>query len=183
MNDPMPDAAAERTAGEASSSGAGTNSGSSGTKPIVVLVIGKLCSTSYCTCSSHTVGTRPLVSDTFQTHAQRQLATRVSAGMAGSGKTTLIQRINSHMHQKNMAGYIINLDPAVTHLPYGANIDIRDTVREERSTAANSRHSSSSLAGEPYACTAADSYTVSLSRANAMFPAQQQRIQRPPQRA
>lgn len=50
------------------------------------------------------------------------------AGMAGSGKTTLIQRINSHMHQHKLPGYIINLDPAVTHLPYGANIDIRDTV-------------------------------------------------------
>jgi len=48
--------------------------------------------------------------------------------MAGSGKTTLIQRLNSHMHQHKLAGYIINLDPAVTHLPYGANIDIRDTV-------------------------------------------------------
>lgn len=24
--------------------------------------------------------------------------------------------------------YIINLDPAVTYMPYGANIDIRDTV-------------------------------------------------------
>jgi GTPase SAR1 family protein len=48
--------------------------------------------------------------------------------MAGSGKTTLIQRINAHMHMKKMNGYIINLDPAVTHLPYGANIDIRDTV-------------------------------------------------------
>ncbi|KAI8465789.1 MAG: GPN-loop GTPase [Monoraphidium minutum] len=49
-------------------------------------------------------------------------------GMAGSGKTTLIQRINSHLHARKLAGYIINLDPAVTHLPYGANIDIRDTV-------------------------------------------------------
>jgi GTPase SAR1 family protein len=49
--------------------------------------------------------------------------------MAGSGKTTLIQRINSHLHQHQLPGYIINLDPAVTHLPYGANIDIRDTVR------------------------------------------------------
>lgn len=49
-------------------------------------------------------------------------------GMAGSGKTTLIQRVNSHMHQQKLNGYIINLDPAVSHLPYGANIDIRDTV-------------------------------------------------------
>jgi hypothetical protein len=49
--------------------------------------------------------------------------------MAGSGKTTLIQRINSHLHATGRNGYIINMDPAVSHLPYGANIDIRDTVR------------------------------------------------------
>ncbi len=49
--------------------------------------------------------------------------------MAGSGKTTLIQRINAHLHQHKQPGYIINLDPAVEHVPYEANIDIRDTVR------------------------------------------------------
>ena len=48
--------------------------------------------------------------------------------MAGSGKTTLLQRINSHLRAKKRPGYIINLDPAVTHVPYGPNIDIRDTV-------------------------------------------------------
>jgi len=48
--------------------------------------------------------------------------------MAGSGKTTLLQRINSALHMEDTPGYIINLDPAVLNLPYGANIDIRDTV-------------------------------------------------------
>jgi hypothetical protein len=51
-----------------------------------------------------------------------------TAGMAGSGKTTFLQRINSYLHTKNIPAYIINLDPAVTQVPYGANIDIRDTV-------------------------------------------------------
>lgn len=49
--------------------------------------------------------------------------------MAGSGKTTFIQRLNAHLHEKNLPGYLINLDPAVMHLPYSPNIDIRDTVR------------------------------------------------------
>jgi ABC-type molybdenum transport system ATPase subunit/photorepair protein PhrA len=49
--------------------------------------------------------------------------------MAGSGKTTLIQRLSAHLHQRGEPGYVINLDPAVSKLPYGANIDIRDTVR------------------------------------------------------
>jgi GTPase SAR1 family protein len=29
----------------------------------------------------------------------------------------------------NIRGYVMNLDPAVLTLPYGANIDIRDTVK------------------------------------------------------
>lgn len=49
-------------------------------------------------------------------------------GMAGSGKTTFLQRLNAHLHEKQLPGYIINLDPAVTKLPYGAHVDIRDTV-------------------------------------------------------
>jgi len=49
-------------------------------------------------------------------------------GMAGSGKTTLMQRLNAHLHQHEIPGYILNLDPAVTHVPYAPNIDIRDTV-------------------------------------------------------
>ena len=49
-------------------------------------------------------------------------------GMAGSGKTTLMQRINSHIHQYKLPSYIINLDPAVYSVPYEPNIDIRDTI-------------------------------------------------------
>lgn len=49
-------------------------------------------------------------------------------GMAGSGKTTLMQRLSSHCHAHGIRSYVINLDPAVHSVPYGANIDIRDTV-------------------------------------------------------
>ncbi|PSC68999.1 GPN-loop GTPase 1-like isoform X1 [Micractinium conductrix] len=49
-------------------------------------------------------------------------------GMAGSGKTTFLQRLNAHLHASQHPGYIVNLDPAVMHVPYGAHVDIRDTV-------------------------------------------------------
>ncbi|KAF9155259.1 hypothetical protein BGX21_004569 [Mortierella sp. AD011] len=49
-------------------------------------------------------------------------------GMAGSGKTTFMQRLNAHLHTKKQPPYILNLDPAVAALPFSANIDIRDTV-------------------------------------------------------
>ncbi|PON93152.1 GPN-loop GTPase [Trema orientale] len=53
----------------------------------------------------------------------------IVVGMAGSGKTTFLNRLVYHSHVSNHRGYVINLDPAVMTLPFGANIDIRDTVR------------------------------------------------------
>ncbi|KAJ2163010.1 hypothetical protein GGF46_000196 [Coemansia sp. RSA 552] len=49
-------------------------------------------------------------------------------GMAGSGKTTLLQRINAYLHERKSPPYVVNLDPAVTRVPFQPNIDIRDTV-------------------------------------------------------
>jgi len=56
-------------------------------------------------------------------------------GMAGSGKTTFVQRLVAHLHMKktrepemNKAPYVVNLDPACHEVPYPANVDIRDTV-------------------------------------------------------
>merc|ERR1719228_1761245 len=49
-------------------------------------------------------------------------------GMAGSGKTTFVQRLTSHLHSKGSPPYVVNLDPACREVPYPANIDIRDTV-------------------------------------------------------
>ena len=54
--------------------------------------------------------------------------------MAGSGKTTLMQRLNAHLHAQKKSGYVLNLDPAVTDTPYEPNIDIRDTVGAKRET-------------------------------------------------
>ncbi|KAI9291682.1 hypothetical protein K502DRAFT_296587 [Neoconidiobolus thromboides FSU 785] len=49
-------------------------------------------------------------------------------GMAGSGKTTFMQRLNAHLFETSQKPYVLNLDPAVTNLSYPVNIDIRDTV-------------------------------------------------------
>lgn len=62
--------------------------------------------------------------------------------MAGSGKTTFMQRLVSHLYthpdptsaSPAVSGtpptppYILNLDPAVHHVPFTPNIDIRDSV-------------------------------------------------------
>lgn len=52
----------------------------------------------------------------------------IVVGMAGSGKTTFMHRLVCHTQASNIRGYVLNLDPAVMTLPFGANIDIRDTV-------------------------------------------------------
>ena len=54
----------------------------------------------------------------------------IAIGMAGAGKSTFVQQINSYLHSKEPPAppYILNLDPAVANTSYEANIDIRDTV-------------------------------------------------------
>lgn len=56
--------------------------------------------------------------------------TIITIGMAGAGKSTFVSKLNNHLQgrQPPSPPYILNLDPAVTYLPYEANIDIRDTV-------------------------------------------------------
>lgn len=48
-------------------------------------------------------------------------------GMAGSGKTSLMRRLDAHLNVRR-PHYAINLDPAVDNVPYISYIDIRDTV-------------------------------------------------------
>ncbi|MCL7045328.1 hypothetical protein MKW94_023174, partial [Papaver nudicaule] len=49
--------------------------------------------------------------------------------MAVSGKTTFMNQLVYHTRGSGIRGYVVSLDPAVMTLPYGANIDIRDTVK------------------------------------------------------
>ena len=41
------------------------------------------------------------------------------SGMAGAGKTSFMQRLNAEIKIKKQKQYVMNLDPAVTQLPYG----------------------------------------------------------------
>ncbi|KAI9347699.1 hypothetical protein BDR26DRAFT_799509 [Obelidium mucronatum] len=48
--------------------------------------------------------------------------------MAGSGKSTFMQRLTASIHTAKKTPYVVNLDPAVGKLPFGCNIDIQDVV-------------------------------------------------------
>ena len=52
----------------------------------------------------------------------------LALGMAGAGKSSLVQRLNAECLMRGKAPYVVNLDPAVARTPFAANIDIRDTV-------------------------------------------------------
>ncbi|KAL5604018.1 hypothetical protein BROUX41_002019 [Berkeleyomyces rouxiae] len=70
------------------------------------------------------------MSNTTDPKSKRPVAV-VCVGMAGSGKTTFMRRINSYLHGKESPPYVINLDPAVLNVPFESNIDIRDSVNYE----------------------------------------------------
>lgn len=46
-------------------------------------------------------------------------------GMAGSGKTTLINKLTQYLYSKESPPYVLNLDPACREVPYPANIGRR----------------------------------------------------------
>ncbi|KAJ3763504.1 XPA-binding protein 1 [Lentinula raphanica] len=67
-------------------------------------------------------------SSSSDTPTKQKPITIITIGMAGAGKSTFVQRINSYLYSKNSPPYVLNLDPAVAFMPFEANIDIRDTV-------------------------------------------------------
>ena len=52
----------------------------------------------------------------------------ITIGMAGAGKSTFVNRINSHLVSRDKPPYVLNLDPAVATTAFEPNIDIRDTI-------------------------------------------------------
>ncbi|KAM0286417.1 hypothetical protein ACHAQH_000843 [Verticillium albo-atrum] len=72
-----------------------------------------------------------MASSASSSGAHKQPPAIVCVGMAGSGKTTFMRRVNSYLHGKKMPPYVINLDPAVINVPFESNIDIRDSVNYE----------------------------------------------------
>ncbi|KAI6895861.1 hypothetical protein D0867_06001 [Hortaea werneckii] len=81
--------------------------------------------------SSSSAAANPTPSTT--TSSQQPPVAVITIGMAGSGKTTFMQRINAHLHHQSQSSstpppYVLNLDPAVRSVPFDSNIDIRDSV-------------------------------------------------------
>lgn len=50
-------------------------------------------------------------------------------GTAGSGKTSVAKAFNRYLDQEGLDSVLVNLDPGVTHLPYEADVDVREWIR------------------------------------------------------
>lgn len=71
--------------------------------------------------------------DATKTSAGKKKSTcLIVLGMAGSGKTTFVQKLAEKLYEDDTPAYLINLDPACQDMPYPANIDIRDTINYKR---------------------------------------------------
>ena len=53
----------------------------------------------------------------------------IVVGLAGSGKSTLMNQINQYVYDNSINSYFVNLDPATADINFSANVDIRDTVK------------------------------------------------------
>lgn len=91
-------------------------------KPVIIIVIGM-------------AGALISLARCLITFSSMNLPTNLGANSfvlspcSGTGKTTLMHRLVCDTQASNRRSYVVNLDPAVMTLPFGANIDIRDTVR------------------------------------------------------
>ena len=52
-------------------------------------------------------------------------------GIAGSGKTSLVEAFKSWMDTEGLDCIAVNLDPGATRIPYDADVDIRDWITLE----------------------------------------------------
>lgn len=54
----------------------------------------------------------------------------VVVGMAGSGKTTFVDGLCSHLYSKKIPPYVVNLDPACHEISYPVNIGMNGCIRQ-----------------------------------------------------
>lgn len=82
--------------------------------------------------SSHKDASQRQDSDRKSGAAGKKSTCLIVMGMAGSGKTTFVQKLAEKLYEEDTPGYLINLDPACRDMPYPATIDIRDTINYKR---------------------------------------------------
>lgn len=78
--------------------------------------------------SERTSNDSPSIEPSIQAPSESMPVACIMIGMAGSGKTSLMQRLNSDLQRLKSKPYVMNLDPACASLPYTAHIDIRKTI-------------------------------------------------------
>jgi len=75
-------------------------------------------------CDDATPSSSDAIEDKTEYEAFKSPVCLIVLGMAGSGKTTFVSKLNSYLRQYKRAPYLINLDPACKNMPYTPNIGI-----------------------------------------------------------
>lgn len=75
-------------------------------------------------CDDGTPSSSDAIEDKTEYEAFKSPVCLIVLGMAGSGKTTFVSKLNSYLRQYKRAPYLINLDPACKNMPYTPNIGI-----------------------------------------------------------
>lgn len=57
-----------------------------------------------------------------ETNSLKSPVCLIVLGMAGSGKTTFVSKLDSYLQQYKRSPYLVNLDPACKNMPYQPNI-------------------------------------------------------------
>jgi len=73
-------------------------------------------------CDDGTPSSSDAIDDKPEYEAFKSPVCLIVLGMAGSGKTTFVSKLNSYLRQYKRAPYLINLDPACKNMPYTPNI-------------------------------------------------------------
>jgi GTPase SAR1 family protein len=69
------------------------------------------------------------VEEKLQLNNRKLTVNLIILGMAGSGKTTFVRKLEEEIAKSDKESYIINMDPAVHDTLFEPNLDIRDTIK------------------------------------------------------
>jgi len=69
------------------------------------------------------------IEEKLQLNNRKLTLNLIILGMAGSGKTTFVRKLEEEIAKSDNESYIINMDPAVHDTLYEPNLDIKDTIK------------------------------------------------------
>lgn len=77
-------------------------------------------------CDEGTSSSAEAIKEKLENESLKSPICLIVLGMAGSGKTTFVSKLDTYLRQYKRAPYLINLDPACKNMPYKPNIGMKN---------------------------------------------------------